>query len=204
MRSYKEQQALVATIEREVAEMNLMKKQLAKKEEEIKLALKDVQRVVENQQNINHADIYRLKDLKNPPPLVVKVLEAVYILIHDRKPTWDDLEADLQSADYIDTISGLLEPKGNSLKRLEYYFESSDFTLEQVSRVNKSAGTLFKVITGAMQYSTALAKVVPLREELLRLRTELTQQEIQLRAKTKHTGIHNEYEYIFTFRYCCC
>src|SRR5690348_36828 len=112
VRTYKEQQALLVDIERKIIEMNIMKKQLAQKEEEMKVALKDIQKVVESYQNIDRSDIYKIKDLKNPPPLVQKVLEATYILVHDKKPTKKDLEADIQSMDYFDNLDGLLEPKG--------------------------------------------------------------------------------------------
>ena len=107
-----------------------------------------------------------------PPVMVKKVLEAVAIILGEKRYDWDGIKALIRRDDFISTVKDFkasslaLETKEMIKKK---YMNDESFTYEAAQRASKAAGPLQKWVVAQINYSEIHTEIEPLRDNIQQL-----------------------------------
>jgi dynein heavy chain len=182
--SYAEEQALIITKEKGVADEALME------------ALPAVEAASRALENLDKNDLTELKAFTNPPPAVMRMCMQLVIL----KPTGEKFNEDWLDAKKLLGNSQLLQllkayPKDDltdkQVKKVNKYFDES-LTLEKMQTVSKAGYGLLTWVCAILKYYEVAKNVAPLREKVKTMEkaqrqteAELAQLQTQLAALSK-------------------
>ena len=132
--------------------------------------------------SLNKNDITEIKGFKSPPPLVMKVMEAVCILL-GAKPDWDSAKKVLGDTQFLQKLMDY--DKDNiapaAIKKILAYYDDPEFQPEVVAKVSKAATSLCMWVR-AMKVYDEVAKVVEPKRQALASSTAMLEAE---KAKLK-------------------
>ena len=122
---------------------------------------------------LTRTDIAELSSLSNPPELVKLVSEALMILLHGEKLSWEECRLRLCSTERVFAlIRGLdlecIDP--GRLVQLERFFTNPDFRPSLVSAVCKAASSICRWVLGVLlanKYATQATRIHPRSDPLL-------------------------------------
>jgi dynein heavy chain 1 len=124
-----------------------------------------------------------------PPPMVKKVLEAVCMVLGEKKINdWDVIKAVTRKDDFLSLVRGfkpssLSDELRNKIKKI--YMSQPDFTYEAAQRASKCAGPLVKWILANVKFAEIHLSIAPLRASIDALMTERSVKQAGLDAAEK-------------------
>ncbi|GAM88599.1 hypothetical protein ANO11243_066330 [Dothideomycetidae sp. 11243] len=152
-------------------------------------AVEEAQRSVNN---IKKQHLTEVRSMQNPPAGVKLALEAVCTLLGHKVTDWKSIIGIIRKDDFIPNIvhydNEAQMTASHRTKMERDYLTKEDFTFERVNRASKACGPLVQWVEAQVTYSSILAKIGPLRAELV----ELQDQALQTRAEAQ--AINNEVE----------
>ena len=196
--------------------------QLEKKDEEISTQMTSLQSELQQKMSlvlplleesmsalnsINKADLSEMKAFKNPPWVVLKVQQAVYILMNPKQYTSgkklrEKAEDFSEVKQYTFNDYGILSKMINydkdkitplMVEILESYVNDPDLTLEKMKSVSKSSACFFLWVTAMYKYGTINISLEEDRKQMETLqiqRSELATNILKLHSskRTLHNG----------------
>lgn len=133
-------------------------------------ALKDAEAALNT---IKPEYLRELRAYATPPPMVKKVLEAVVILLGEKRANdWEVIKGYTRRDDFITQVkafrpSSIADDAREKIKK--NYLSDDAFSYENALRASKAAGPLHKWVTAQVRFSDIFASVGPLRAEIDKL-----------------------------------
>ena len=95
---------------------------------------------------INLKDLTELKSFKAPPALVKTTIEAVYVILMNKNPTWKECQKMMADMTFIQKISeyDASKLKPSMKEKLKAIVERPDFNIERIETVSKACAGLFR------------------------------------------------------------
>ncbi|CUG86718.1 Hypothetical protein, putative [Bodo saltans] len=167
MKSFLEKESVRITQERAKVENELA---------EAEPALKDAETALNT---IKPENLRELRAYATPPPMVKKVLEAVVLLLGEKRADdWEVIKGYTRRDDFIAQIkafrpANIADDARDKIKKR--YLSDDNFTYENAQRASRAAGPLHKWVTAQVRFSDIFASVGPLRAEIDRLAEQYEQ-----------------------------
>lgn len=153
-------------------------------------ALKDAETALNT---IKPENLRELRAYTTPPPMVKKVLEAVVLLLGEKRADdWEVIKGYTRRDDFIPQIkafrpANITDDAREKIKKR--YLSDDNFTYENAQRASRAAGPLHKWVSAQVRFSDIYASVGPLRAEIDSLAAQyeqklkgLEQAEVDIRA----------------------
>lgn len=141
--------------------------------------------------NIKKQHLNELRAFPNPPQAVKGTLGAVCELLGHSASTWRDIMQFVRSDDFIARIvnfdSSELEPQVRAKLKREFV-ENPNLSYDKVNRASVACGPLAQWIHAQVHYSEVLAKIEPLKQELLKLSEAAREKRAQEQAINEIIG----------------
>eukprot|EP00002_Diphylleia_rotans_P001838 TRINITY_DN1106_c0_g1_i2.p1 TRINITY_DN1106_c0_g1~~TRINITY_DN1106_c0_g1_i2.p1 ORF type:complete len:387 (-),score=70.17 TRINITY_DN1106_c0_g1_i2:128-1288(-) len=120
-----------------------------------------LEQAIGNLRTLSKADITELKSMRNPPPLVGTVMEAVSILLNSPKIDWEASRKILNDPNFLRNLVAFdrdnISPA--TIRNLRKYIDSAQFTREHVSRISMAAASLCGWVRAMYEYATVRQKI---------------------------------------------
>ena len=130
-------------------------------------ALPAFEAAISSLKSLSKPDLIEVKGYAKPPPLVMKVMECVCILL-GKKPDWDSAKKVLGDSNLLETLMNFdkdnIPPK--VVKEINRYYDEPDFKPEIVERVSLAARSLC-LWCRAMKVYNDMAQVVEPKKVLV-------------------------------------
>ncbi|EDQ85850.1 uncharacterized protein MONBRDRAFT_11532 [Monosiga brevicollis MX1] len=160
------------SLERELVQKQ---KEVAERKSEVATELAGVEPAVlaakEAVEGIPPSALRELKALGNPPATVKMALEAALCMLNEFTTDWKAIRSVVSRPDFLPRIKDF-DPDsvdGSIRAQMEKYVSNPDFNEERANKASKAAGPLVKWATAMLSYTTMLAKIEPLRNQLKKL-----------------------------------
>ena len=153
--------------------------------------------------SLDKSDISEIRVFKQPPDLVVMVLEAVCILM-GQKPDWSSAKTMLGDNQFLNKLINY--DKDNipmsTLKKLKKYIDKEDFQPEIVEKVSKACKSMCFWAKALNTYAYVVREVEPKKAKLAKAKAELdevmsdlAEKQAQLKAvEDKIAGLQKMYK----------
>jgi len=133
--------------------------------------------------SLSKNDIVEIKNFKTPPVLVVRVMEAVCILL-GAKPDWDSAKKVLSDTQFMNRLvhydKDNIPPK--VMKQIIKYYEDAEFVPEAVERQSMAAKSLCMWVRAMKVYDEVAKVVEPKKQALADATSTLEQEQAKLKA----------------------
>jgi len=156
-------------------EVNKQQGEITKRQEEAKRELDQAEPALINAQesvkSIKKSQLDEIRALARPPDNVRMTLEAVAIMMGERKLEWGDIRKMIQKSNFIPGILDFdLDKLGErQIEVVKVNYLSGVLNEEAVLRSSKACGPLFKWVESQIHYSEIFNNVEPLRAEVAKL-----------------------------------
>ena len=127
----------------------------------------------ESVKGIKKSQLDEIRGMARPPDNVRMCLEAVAIMLGERKLDWSEIRKMLNNKEFIPNVLKFdLDRLGERQIMVvkDNYLGDSNLTVESVTRSSKACGPLYSWVRSQIMYSEIYNNVLPLREEVDRLR----------------------------------
>ncbi|GMH89230.1 hypothetical protein TrVE_jg3152 [Triparma verrucosa] len=144
---------------------------------------------------IQKKQLDEMRALARPPENVRLTLEAVAVMLGERKLEWGEVRKMLQRSDFIASILDFdLDKLGDKQIKIvkEKYLSTENFNEDTVMRSSKACGPLFIWVNSQISYSEIFNKVEPLRAEVKQLQTDAEEAMIKKDQLDKEVEILEE------------
>ena len=177
-------------------EVNLQQEEIAKRQTEANEELESAEPALLSAQQsvrgIKKSQLDEIRALARPPDNVRMTLEAVAIMMGERKLEWADVRKMLQKSDFIPGILDFdLDKLGDRQIQIvkQNYLNEGTLNLESVMRSSKACGPLFNWVSSQIHYSEIFNKVEPLRDEVNRLQQDAEEVILKKEEVEKEVGL---------------
>lgn len=134
--------------------------------------------------SLDKSDIAEIRVFKQPPDMVVMVMEAVCILM-GQKPDWATAKTMLGDAQFLNKLINF--DKDNiplsTLKKLKKYIDKEEFQPEKVEKVSKACKSMCFWARALNTYAYVVREVEPKKEKLRKANAELDEVMATLKVK---------------------
>jgi dynein axonemal heavy chain len=129
-------------------------------------------------------DITVIKSFSHPPAAVVRVMEAVCLLM-GKKPNWDEAKKLLGSVKFLEMCKTYDKDNipGRVIKKLQKYVQDADFVPEKMASASTAAVSLCMWVRAMDTYARIAKTVEPKRQALGEAEAKLHESEETLRTK---------------------
>ena len=139
---------------------------------------------VEALKSLNKADVQEVKNYKQPPELVVLVMEAVCHL-QGVKPDWGEAKKMMGASDFLEQLQNydkdnIAEKK---IKAIQKYVKDERFQPDNVGKVSKAAKSLCMWVRAMDTYARVAKTVEPKKLKLQGAQQQLAQSQATLKEK---------------------
>lgn len=186
-------------------EVNKQQEEISKRQEEAKRELDQAEPALINAQesvkSIRKAQLDEIRALARPPDNVRLTLEAVAIMMGERKLDWGTIRGMINKREFIPGILDFnLDLLGD--RQIEVvkanYLALETFNVDSVTRSSKACGPLFNWVESQIRYSEIFHKVEPLRAEVEKLQKDADS--IILKKEEAEKQVEQLEERIATFK----
>lgn len=148
-------------------------------------ALPALEKAVKALDSLNKNDITEMKAYKQPPKLVVLVMEAVLVLRNEKKVDWDNAKVVLGNSNFLKECKDF--DKDNipdpTIKKLQVYVRNPEFDPETVGKQSLAAKSLCMWVQAMDLYHRVAKNVEPKRQVLNEAKSKLKVMQDQLAEK---------------------